>query len=209
VVPNPEIVPEVSDDQMALLLKAAQGALTEDLMFVAELLPNAEDANYVLKWPGEHYRLLAGLTRILRPSLAVEVGTYKGAAAAVLSAHCEQVITFDIEPVQEIPESISDLTLRFPHVTQVVGDLLDERVWAVESGIFSEADLVFIDGPKDGVFEPAVVPRILDQMKPGSVMVLDDIRFAGMRPLWANGISRARIDIGCLGHWSGTGIIFV
>jgi predicted O-methyltransferase YrrM len=209
VVPAPDIVPPISDDDAAVLLEAARHALTEDLTAVAALLTLPEDSRYVTLWPGEHYRLLAGLARVLKPALAVEVGTYKGAAAAVLSAHCDQVITFDITPITEIPHSIGDLTERFENVSQVIGDLIEDDIWQRYSEIFEEADLVFIDGPKDGHFEHVVVPKILERMKPGSVMVLDDIRFAGMRGLWVNGITRRRIDIGCLGHWSGTGVIFL
>jgi hypothetical protein len=126
-----------------------------------------------------------------------------------MSAHCGDVLTFDITPIEEVPHSIADLTERFPNVSQVIGDLIEDPVWRIFSGVFEEAGLVFIDGPKDGYFEHVVVPKILGRMKPGSVMVLDDIRFAGMRELWASGISQRRVDIGCLGHWSGTGVIFV
>ena len=209
VVPNPEIRPEVSPDNMATILSAAQEALRHDLTEIADLLSDPLDAGYVKTWPGEHYRLLAGLAYELRPSLAVEVGTYKGAASAVLSKGSERVITFDITPVDEIPGSLADLTARFPNVSQVIGDLSEEDIWQAHRGIFEVADLVFIDGPKDGVFEHLVVPKILHEMKPGSVMVLDDIRFAGMRELWIRGIRYPRIDMGSLGHWSGTGIIFL
>jgi len=184
-------------------------ALEVDLDAIADLLPDPEDAGYVTTWPGEHYRLLAGLAEVLQAAEVVEIGTYKGAAAAVLSERCEKVTTFDIVPVEEIDNSIGDLTVRFPNVEQIVGDLAVPDVWNQYFSRVNTADLVFVDGPKDGVFEPNVVPRIVSVMKPGSVLVLDDIRFAGMRELWIHGIDRSRIDFGSLGHWSGTGIVFI
>ena len=209
VAPSPEIQPSVSDEQLRVLLAAAVAALEVDLDAIADLLPDPEDAGYVTTWPGEHYRLLAGLAEVLQAAEVVEIGTYKGAAAAVLSERCEKVTTFDIVPVEEIDNSIRDLTVRFPNVEQIVGDLAVPDVWKQLSGLIGAADLVFVDGPKDGVFEPNVVPRIVSVMKPGSVLVLDDIRFAGMRELWIHGIDRSRIDFGSLGHWSGTGIVFI
>jgi len=192
-----------------MLLAAATVALKVELSNVANLLPDPEDAAYVNTWPGEHYRLLAGLAEVLGAREVVEVGTYKGGAAAVLSERCEKVTTFDIVPIEEINDSISDLIIRFPNVEQIVGDLAMPDTWNKHSACIRTAELVFVDGPKDGVFEPNVVPRIISVMKPGSVLVLDDIRFAGMRDLWIGGIDRPRIDFGSLGHWSGTGIIFV
>ena len=125
-----------------------------------------------------------------------------------LGRYAEQVVTFDITPLREIQSSIPNLLERCSNIRQVIANLEDAMEWQAHTPMFGEADLVFVDGPKDGNFEGAVVPRILAEMKPGSIMVLDDIRFAAMSVLWRDGITYPRIDLGNLGHFSGTGIVF-
>lgn len=208
VVPQQELEPSLLDEHLETISRIVEQALQVNLADVASAMPDAMDAEYVLTWPGEHYRLLAGLAAYLRPSLAVEIGTFRGAAAMTLGRYAEQVVTFDITPLSEIGNSIPNLVQRCPNIRQVIANLEDEVEWQTHTPLFRDADLVFVDGPKDGSFEGAVVPRILAEMKPGSIMVLDDIRFAAMSVLWRDGITYPRIDLGNLGHFSGTGIVF-
>lgn len=208
VVPQSELTPALDDYHVELLLGVLKQAFQSDVGDVADLLVDEVDRSFVRTWPGEHYRLLAGFVTELSPGLAIEIGTWQGAAAAILSRHCEQVVTFDVVAVNRIPGSIPGLLERFSNVSQVVGDLMDHKTWSENSDLFALADLVFVDGPKDGVFEPTVVPRILGAMRPGSIVILDDIRFAGMRDLWKNQIHYPRIDLGSFGHFSGTGVVF-
>ncbi|MDA9802742.1 class I SAM-dependent methyltransferase [bacterium] len=209
VVPQSQLLPPIADHHVEVLLRALEQCLKSRVDDVAEALVHSVDRDFVAMWPGEHYRLLAGFSGALKPRLCVEVGTWQGAAAAILSRDAKQVVTFDIVSVDRIPGSIPDLLERYPNVAQVVGDLMQEEIWVENRELFANADLVFVDGPKDGMFEPAVVPRILDEMKPGSLMILDDIRFAGMHSLWKDGINYPRIDLGSFGHFSGTGIVFI
>ena len=208
VVPQQELQPSLRDEHLEMIAQIVEQALQVDLEDVASAMPDAMDAEYVLTWPGEHYRLLAGLAAHVRPSLAVEIGTFRGAAAMTLGRYAEQVVTFDITPLREIQSSIPNLLERCSNIRQVIANLEDAMEWQAHTPMFGEADLVFVDGPKDGNFEGAVVPRILAEMKPGSIMVLDDIRFAAMSTLWRDGIAYPRIDLGSLGHFSGTGIVF-
>lgn len=208
VVPQSDLVPALEDRHIEILVQVCGEALKSNVDEVASNLVNEVDRDFVRMWPGEHYRLLAGFAARLNPQLAIEIGTWQGAAAAILSRSCERVVTFDVVAIEGIPGSIPELVERYPNVSQVVANLLYDEIWRENSMIFSSADLVFVDGPKDGVFESVVVPRILGIMKPGSVMVLDDIRFAGMQDLWKNRISFPRIDLGSFGHFSGTGVVF-
>lgn len=202
------LLPPMDEKQIATTVAILTATLGIDVSSIADVLPERDDADFVRLWPGEHYRLLCGLTDFLRPELAVEIGTYKGAAAAVMSLNSKRVVTFDVVGIEEIQNSIPDFIQRFPNVTQLVGDLLLEDVWEANAHLFHEADVVFVDGPKDGVFEPNVVPRIVDVMRPGTILVLDDIRFASMYELWTELLDYPRIDIGCFGHFSGTGLLF-
>jgi hypothetical protein len=65
--------------------------------------------------------------------------------------------------------------------------------------------LILIDGPKDGVFEPAFLSKLLPVLRAGQVLVLDDIRKLQMLQTWRD-ISLPKLDVTSLGHWSGTGL---
>ena len=50
-------------------------------------------------WPGEHYRLLATITRLLEPRCVIEIGTFTGMGALALKQELPPgaiVHTFDI-----------------------------------------------------------------------------------------------------------------
>jgi len=207
-VPQAELLPPLEERHASFLVNVLEETLESDIHEVAASLIQQADRDYALLWPGEHYRLLAGFASAMRPSLAVEIGTWQGAAAAVLADKSARVVTFDVVPLNEIPGAICDLVERYPNVTQVICDLILDENRSVYADLFQRAELVFVDGPKDGVFEPTVVPKILEMMRPGSVMVLDDIRFAGMQDLWRFKINYPRIDLGSFGHSSGTGVVF-
>jgi hypothetical protein len=64
-----------------------------------------------------------------------------------------------------------------------------------------------MDAPKDGVFEPKMVQLLQTlQSKPNRILIMDDIWFDCMQPVWQS-IKLPKIDITSLGHWSGTGIV--
>jgi hypothetical protein len=42
--------------------------------------------------------------------------------------------------------------------------------------------------------------------RPGKLLILDDIRFTNMIPLW-RAISSPKLDLSSFGHWSGTGLV--
>lgn len=162
-------------------------------------------------WPGEHYKLLAGLVQTLRPALVIEIGTSTGLSAlavqGVLSAGA-RLVTFDIVPWREFP----DTALRVEDfasgtLTQEIGDLSDPAVLARHADLLRAADLLFVDGPKDGVFERVFLDRMEDVGLPrGPLMVLDDIRVWNMLGIW-RAVRRPKLDLTSFGHWSGTGLI--
>lgn len=208
VVPQAELSPPLEERHASFLVHVLDETLKSDIHEVAASMIQQTDQDYALMWPGEHYRLLAGFASAMKPSLAIEIGTWQGAAAAVLAENSSRVVTFDVVPLDQIPGAIGGLFERHPNITQIICDLMHEEHLAAYAELFDGADLVFVDGPKDGVFEPTVVPRILEMMRPGSIMILDDIRFAGMQDLWRSRITYPRIDIGSFGHSSGTGVVF-
>jgi len=70
-----------------------------------------------------------------------------------------------------------------------------------------ECDLLFIDGPKDIVFERALL-RFLEgcSFPAKALVVLDDIRRWNMLAIWRE-IRRPKLDLTSFGHWSGTGLV--
>jgi predicted O-methyltransferase YrrM len=185
----------------------ASAALT-DLSELAEHFPLEEDRSYILRWPGEHYRLLHGFGQVLNPDLVVEVGTYRGASALVLSEVASSVVTYDVVGIDDQPDAPVEAFKQAANVGQRLGDLKDRAYFQSQAELLGAADMIFVDGPKDGVFEQSFVPKLLMIAKPGAFILLDDVRFRCMRSLW-QGLDAARIDVGAFGHASGTGVIFV
>ena len=162
-------------------------------------------------WPGEHYKLLAALVMVHRPKRIVEIGTFQGLSALAMKSSAapgSEVITVDITPWSEIPGSAFCLRdFEGGGLRQVVGDLSDARFFSMFADIISGCDLLFVDGPKNAIFE-ATLLRHLDSVElPAEALVLfDDIRLWNMLRIW-RGIQRPKLDLTSFGHWSGTGIV--
>lgn len=170
-------------------------------------------AGWVNTFPGEHYRLLAGLCRVRPPRLVIEVGTYTGASALAFLEHAApgtRVVTYDIIPAPEIPGSLlTPDDFAGGNLEQRIGNLADPAYWETQKGLFGDADLIFLDGPKDGVFEPHMLRKLASlETANGFVLVVDDIRFLEMLEPWAN-FPFPKLDLTSFGHWSGTGLALV
>jgi len=162
-------------------------------------------------WPGEHYKLLAGLVAERRPQLVVEIGTDTGLSALAMHPCLPEgarLVTFDIIPWDRIPgtclrpEDFAGGTL-----SQEVGDVSDPGVMRRHAALFREADLIFLDGPKDGRFERVVLDRFTEIGLPRQpLVVMDDIRVWNMLAIWRD-IERPKLDMTSFGHWTGTGLV--
>jgi predicted O-methyltransferase YrrM len=189
---------------------------------VADLLPITRDSSlelltargapeYVHLWPGEHYRLLAALVRLLKPSLILEIGTYRGHSALAMLPELEKgarLVTFDVVPWTEIdeclllPEDFAD-----GRVVQVVADLGDAREAKRHADLIRAADLIFVDAAKDGVLERLILANFETLgLKDGVIVIFDDIRQWNMLDIWRS-IRRPKLEVTSLGHYSGTGLI--
>lgn len=162
-------------------------------------------------WPGEHYRLLAGLAAHLRPETVVEIGTETGLSALCLLKYLPphgSLTTFDLVPWQEIdgtylvPGDFADGRLR-----QELIDLAVPEAFAQHAALFAQADFIFVDGPKDGRFEPALAARLdtVEFTRPPYVL-FDDIRDLNMLRFWRE-LRKPKLDISSFGHWTGTGLV--
>jgi len=165
------------------------------------------DYKYLNLNPGEHYRLIKAITQILKPKTSIEIGTFTGLGTIALhEAGYGYVHTFDIIPWDHLmshltPEHFKD------RLAQHIADLSDLMEYRKYSHLFQNADIIFMDAPKDGKFEPQMIDLLLRLLpKENRILVMDDIWFDCMQPLWRS-IKLPKIDITSLGHWSGTGIV--
>ena len=202
--PSPELV--------ELALRAAAEACETGLTGLVERARavGSPAAAWVDTFPGEHYRLLAALVRVMHPTLVIEIGTYLGASALAFLEHAgddTRIVTYDVIPWDELDGSLltpGDFSDR--RLEQRIGDLAESRYWSTQSDLFVGADLIFLDGPKDGIFEPRML-ETLASLRPEReiLLVVDDIRFLEMLEPWAR-FPSPRLDLTSFGHWSGTGL---
>ena len=119
----------------------------------------------------------------------------------------ERVTTFDLIPWCSIPFSVLRQQDFGPRLEQRLGDLADPGFFAENEDVLADADMVFVDAAKDGVFEYRFLPRLL-ALRPArpQLVVLDDVRVLPMLNLWRE-LPLPKLDIASFGHWSGTGLI--
>src|SRR5215813_5231090 len=94
-----------SERLLGIALDAITAARSQDLSEIQARLRGRFrfPDSIVQTWPGEHYRLLAGLVQTLKPKKVLEIGTAEGISALALRKNLPpggQVITFDIIPWQ-------------------------------------------------------------------------------------------------------------
>ena len=182
-------------DLMRLLCNAAQVAAVTTIACDA----SKSDSRYYNVFPGEHYRLLAGLLLVLQPKCIVDIGTYTGMSTKVMIDYAPagaEIHTFDIIDWREFDTHLDGIGF-----TQHLDDLSTAAGWQRHADLMQRADLILCDGPKDGFFEPIVVPKLTN-----GLVVVDDIRFENMFDVW-RGVNHRKIDATSFGHWSGTGIV--
>ena len=94
------------------------------------------------------------------------------------------------------------------NIEQIIGDLSESTFYSMEIKKIRKADIIFIDGPKNYTFEKMMINKLLSNMKKGSLLVIDDIRFVNMLDIWQS-IKKPKIDLAEFGHISGTGVVFI
>lgn len=193
---------------LRMAIEAATVAIDIDLAPVADRCRDELDARLVQQWPGEHYRLLAALVEVLRPAHVVEIGTATGLSAlALLARGAARVTTYDIVHWRSFPGAVLEAGDFGPRLEQRLGDLAGQEFFEDQADTLSDAGLIFVDGPKDGVFEPALLRRLLPLLaRRKSLVILDDIRLPNMVALWRS-IDQPALDLTSFGHWSGTGLV--
>lgn len=198
-----------SDRLFDITLEAVQKARSVSMADVIDRMigpPHFPDV-----WPGEHYKLLAGLVSVCQPKTVIEIGTAAGLSALAMRTELppsSRIVTFDIIPWAEYKNtSLRESDFHDGAISQILGDVSDPNVMQEHTGLFESADLIFVDGPKDGHFECDFLKRleeIGDLNNP--LIVFDDIRVWNMLSIWRS-IQRPKLDVTSFGHWSGTGLV--
>lgn len=162
-------------------------------------------------WPGEHYKLLAGLVLAHKPRRIVEIGTAQGLGTLSLKSCLplgNELITLDLIPWNEFRDSVlrpSDF--QNEGLRQVLGDLSDQVFFSAFADTLSGCDLLFVDAPKNFLFERTLLHNLSAISLPSNALVVfDDIRHWNMLEIWRE-IRRPKLDLTSFGHWTGTGII--
>jgi predicted O-methyltransferase YrrM len=194
-----------------LALAAARDASAVDLRDVADRISHGPRWPEV--WPGEHYRLLTALAARLQPRTVVEIGTFLGLSALAIRKGLPaggKVVTFDVLPW----DSFAGTCLRASdfadgRLEQVVGDLADPQCFHAHAPLLQGAGMIFLDGPKNRSFEQAFLRQLAEiRFSSPALLVIDDIRLWSMLDIW-RGIAFPKLDVTSLGHFSGTGLVWL
>ncbi|MGD9950496.1 MAG: tetratricopeptide repeat protein [Desulfobulbus sp.] len=199
-----------STELVHLALKASKFALKTDLSAIAARY-DRETAAYIQLWPGEHYRLLASLVKLLQPRRVVEIGTASGGSALALKKFLPKngkIITYDIVPWNEYPGSGLHEDDFDQQLEQRVLDLSNPVLAETQRHDLAQADMVFVDAAKDGQMEFFFCDFFerIEFFSHAPLFVFDDIRMPEMLALWRS-IKHPKLDVTSFGHWSGTGLV--
>jgi len=197
-----------TEELMDLVILAISHARKIDLSFLRtrteKIYPDPNE------FPGEHYRLLAGLVMALKPMVIIEIGTERGMSCismkSVVPARTK-IYTFDVRPWDEMDSPILRQDDFGPSLTQYVADLNEPANQEKFKELFIDADLIFMDAAKDGKME-RVFLTYFDTIpfKRLPILVVDDINNWNMLSIW-RGITKPKMDVSSFGHFTGTGIV--
>jgi len=173
---------------------------------------NLYDSKFLNEFPGEHYKILSAIVNVTSANEVVEIGTYTGLGTLSikegLNSH-GKVTTYDLISWKELEleSHFKDEDFKDGTIKQILGDLSDDNFFQQNIKILNSADIIFMDAPKDDIFEYKMIKQFLKlEPKTGKLLIMDDIKFINMIDLWRN-IKSPKIDLSSFGHWSGTGIV--
>ena len=199
--PTPELIARALE-----AVKEAQSVSLTDVSKRIKTPPYYPDV-----WPGEHYKLLAGFVRTLKPKSIIEIGTATGLSALALKQFLltdGKIVTFDVLGWKSfadtclLPDDFSDGRL-----VQETDDLSDPAVTAKYRNLLVDADIIFLDAAKDGIMEQRFIDNFRTiPFKKKPLFIFDDIRVWNMLRIWRQ-IAMPKLDLTSFGHWSGTGLV--
>jgi predicted O-methyltransferase YrrM len=201
--------PGPSERLVSLALDAVARARRISLERITERMPGP--LYYPDVWPGEHYRLLAGLVETMQPRGVVEIGTATGLSALALLDRLPEgarLATFDLFSWFEYADTVMrDEDFSDGRLVQYLDDLSTPEGVDKHRALLAGADLIFVDTTHDGEQEQRFLAAFETvEFEQPPVFVFDDIRLWNMLETW-RGIERPKLDLTSFGHWTGTGLI--
>lgn len=195
-----------SDFLLNLALDSVKIAIIEHIEKVNN---NRRDSHLVNQFPGEHYRLLNAITKVMSPRLIVEIGTYTGLSVVSMlqGVGAGKIVTYDVVRWNDFETHLSDSIMQTGVVTQILSDLSVKENFTRNIDILSAAEIIFLDGPKNFEFERTFLKNIA-LLPPAHrrLLIIDDIRFLNMTHIWGSILS-PKLDLTSFGHWTGTGLV--
>lgn len=205
-----------TDDDPAAQAFADWDFLLKSVSFAAQChITTCPKNQFVNAFPGDHYRLLAGLISSLDrssgPLTLIDIGTHLGTSARMMLDYSQpedHVVTFDIASWETNKDTVLTEEDFCSRLVQYVEDLQEPLIWDKHTELLRNADFIMCDGPKDGKFERHIYNLLsgLDFPVKPRWLFLDDIRFPSEMPLWRS-IESPKIDLTSFGHFSGTGLV--
>ena len=185
--------------------------VAEAIKFAASepILPDFEFANV---FPGEHYRILSGLLKVLKPAFLIDIGTYRGCSARVMldsTGSYSTVYTYDLYDYLSFDWTVlKEQDFASGRLQQHLVNLINPDIFEQHKMLLNRADFIMLDGPKDDHFEKTLLHmmRTVEFSDKPRWLFIDDIRFTNMQDLWRS-IKSPKLDLSSFGHFSGTGLV--
>lgn len=167
--------------------------------------------NYVYDFPGEHYKILEAIVKLIDAKTIIEIGTFTGLSSVSFFQAMDErkrLYTFDIIPYSQFSNSVlTKNDFEEYNFLQLIDDVSSMDTMRKYSDIFKSADFIFCDAPKDGLFERKVLENLQELgIKDGVIIFFDDIRQWNMLKIWSE-IKMPKLDITSIGHFTGSGLI--
>lgn len=200
---------EISDDLVLIATEAIKRASRIKLGCGKK---NLSDSKFLNEFPGEHYRILSSIVNVTNAREVIEIGTYTGLGTLSIKegfANSGKISTFDLVAWNKLnlDSHFIDEDFRDGSIEQIIGDLSDNNFFEKNFNKLNNANIIFMDAPKDDNFEYKMMQLFLKlDKKKGKLLILDDIKFVNMIDLWRS-VKSPKIDLSSFGHWTGTGVI--
>ncbi|OGT39847.1 MAG: hypothetical protein A3E81_01620 [Gammaproteobacteria bacterium RIFCSPHIGHO2_12_FULL_36_30] len=164
-----------------------------------------------------HYLLLTAIANVINAERIVEIGTAAGDSlwSWLRLENIKSVSTWDIFPIETCTgwfhnnvhqQFVQEFIQKDKRWTQYVEDLTQQEIWFLRKDLFENTDIIFIDGPHNGIFENTIFQNILGLKNERNILLIfDDILVSSMVDFWRN-ITLPKLDATSVGHQSGTGL---
>jgi hypothetical protein len=145
----------------------------------------------------EHYRLLTHISSLYNNINILDIGTLKGCSALALSTNnTNKVFSFNLDNQLELIDTPKNIEF-----------IIDNVINGKYDDLILSSPIILLDTFHDGVFEQEFLDYLLRINYKGNLL-LDDIHLnKEMQIFWEN-INLLKNDITCIGHSTGTGIVY-